>query len=229
MSVENVLKLIKDEEVRYVDLRFTDTKGKDQHVTIPHHQMDADMFEDGKMFDGSSISGWKGIHESDMILMPDATTAVMDPFFEEKTLIIRCDIVEPSTGQGYGRDPRSIAKRAEDYLKASAWAIPPTSARNPNSSFSTTYAGRRRCAAASTRLIPPRATGPPRSRWKAVTRVIVRASRADISRFLRSIPRRTYVRKCARCWNRWAFPWKCTITRSRLPASVKSAPVSTPW
>jgi len=119
MSVENVLKLIKDEEVRYVDLRFTDTKGKDQHVTIPHHQVDADMFEYGKMFDGSSISGWKGIHESDMILLPDASTAVMDPFFEEKTLIIRCDIVEPATGQGYERDPRSIAKRAEDYLKAS--------------------------------------------------------------------------------------------------------------
>ena len=118
MSVDNVLKLIKDEEVKFVDLRFTDTRGKDQHVTFPHHQIDADVFEDGKMFDGSSISGWKGIHESDMILMPDASTAVIDPFFEDKTLVLRCDIVEPSTGQGYGRDPRSLAKRAEAYLKS---------------------------------------------------------------------------------------------------------------
>lgn len=116
MSVDSVLKLIKDEEVRFVDLRFTDTRGKDQHVTFPSHQIDADVFEDGKMFDGSSIAGWKGIHESDMILMPDASTAVLDPFFEEKTLIVRCDIVEPSTGQGYERDPRSLAKRAEAYL-----------------------------------------------------------------------------------------------------------------
>jgi len=118
MSVDNVLKLIKDEEVKFVDLRFTDTRGKDQHVTFPHHQIDADVFEDGKMFDGSSIAGWKGIHESDMILMPDASTAVIDPFFEDKTLVLRCDIVEPSTGQGYGRDPRSLAKRAEAYLKS---------------------------------------------------------------------------------------------------------------
>jgi len=118
MSVDNVLKLIKDEEVKFVDLRFTDTRGKDQHVTFPHHQIDADVFEDGKMFDGSSIAGWKGIHESDMILMPDASTAVLDPFFEDKTLVLRCDIVEPSTGQGYGRDPRSLAKRAEAYLKS---------------------------------------------------------------------------------------------------------------
>jgi glutamine synthetase len=122
MSVESVLKTLKDEEVRYVDLRFTDTRGKDQHVTVPSHQIDADVFEDGKMFDGSSIAGWKGIHESDMILMLDPTTAVMDPFFEDKTMIIRCDIIEPATGQGYERDPRSTAKRAEAYLKATGIA-----------------------------------------------------------------------------------------------------------
>jgi len=119
MSVDSVLKTIKDDEVRFVDFRFTDTRGKDQHVTVPHHQVDADTFKDGKMFDGSSIAGWKGIQESDMILMPDESTAVMDPFFEEKTMIIRCDVVEPATGQGYERDPRSLAKRAEAYLKSS--------------------------------------------------------------------------------------------------------------
>ncbi|MFP6682899.1 MAG: glutamine synthetase beta-grasp domain-containing protein, partial [Gammaproteobacteria bacterium] len=116
MSVENVLKTIKDEDVRFVDLRFTDTKGKEQHVTITASVCDDEMLEGGKMFDGSSIAGWKGINESDMILMPDLTTAVIDPFFEEKTLNLRCDVVEPTTGQGYDRCPRSLAKRAEAYL-----------------------------------------------------------------------------------------------------------------
>jgi glutamine synthetase len=101
-----------------VDLRFCDTKGKEQHVTIPASTVDEDMFEDGKMFDGSSIAGWKHINESDMILMPDASTAVIDPFFDDPTLIIRCDIIEPADMQGYERDPRSIAKRAEAYLKS---------------------------------------------------------------------------------------------------------------
>lgn len=122
MSVENVLKLIKENEVKFVDLRFTDTKGKEQHVTIPVSQVSEDMFEDGKMFDGSSIAGWKGINDSDMILLPDPTTAVLDPFFEETTLNITCDVIEPSTMQGYDRDPRSIAKRAEDYLKSTGIA-----------------------------------------------------------------------------------------------------------
>jgi len=122
MSVENVFNLISDNEVRFVDLRFTDSKGKEHHVTIPAHQIDEDFFEDGKMFDGSSLAGWKGINESDMVLMPDPSTARLDPFFEETTLIIRCDILEPSTLQGYVRDPRSIAKRAEDYLRSSGIA-----------------------------------------------------------------------------------------------------------
>ena len=97
MSVENVLSMIKDHEVKFIDLRFTDTKGKEQHVSIPSHQIDSDFFEEGKMFDGSSIAGWKGINESDMVLMPDAETAVLDPFTEEATLNLRCDILEPST------------------------------------------------------------------------------------------------------------------------------------
>jgi len=119
---KDVLQLIKDKEVRYVDFRFADTRGKEQHVTVPASTVDEDLFEDGKMFDGSSIAGWKGINESDMILMPDADTAVIDPFFDDVTLILRCDILEPSTGQGYERDPRSIAKRAEAYLKSTGIA-----------------------------------------------------------------------------------------------------------
>lgn len=118
MSVESALALIAESEAKFVDLRFTDTKGKEQHVSIPAALIDEDFFEEGKMFDGSSIAGWKGINESDMILMPDPTTAVIDPFAEEAQVNIRCDIVEPSTMQGYERDPRSVARRAEEYLKS---------------------------------------------------------------------------------------------------------------
>jgi glutamine synthetase len=122
MSVDNVLKLIQDNDVKFVDFRFCDTRGKEQHVTFPAHSIDADTFEEGNMFDGSSIAGWKHINESDMILMPDPTTAVLDPFFDDKTLILRCDIVEPKDMQGYSRDPRSIAKRAEAYLQSTGIA-----------------------------------------------------------------------------------------------------------
>jgi len=115
---EQTLKLIEENDVKWVDLRFTDTKGKEQHVTIPARYVDEDFFEEGQMFDGSSISGWKGINESDMILMPDDSSSFLDPFFEDKTLVLRCDIIEPATMQGYERDPRSVAKRAEEYLKS---------------------------------------------------------------------------------------------------------------
>jgi glutamine synthetase len=115
---QKVMKLMKDNEVKFVDLRFTDTRGKEQHVSLPASQADAALFKEGKMFDGSSIAGWKGIQESDMLLMPDADTAVMDPFTDEATLIVRCDVLEPNTMQGYERDPRTIAKRAEAYLKS---------------------------------------------------------------------------------------------------------------
>ena len=122
MSGSAVLKIIKDKEVKFVDFRFCDTKGKEQHVTVPSHTIDAELFQDGKMFDGSSIAGWKGINESDMILMPDPASAFIDPFFEDTTLVITCDVIEPATGQGYSRDPRSLAKRAEAYLKSTGIA-----------------------------------------------------------------------------------------------------------
>jgi glutamine synthetase len=118
----NVMNMIKDQEVKFVDLRFTDTRGKEQHVSMPAHTIDDDFFKDGKMFDGSSIAGWKGINESDMVLMPEAETAVMDPFADENTLIIRCDILEPDTMQGYERDPRSLGKRALAYLQSTGIA-----------------------------------------------------------------------------------------------------------
>ncbi len=122
MTPSDVLKLIKDKEAKFADLRFTDTRGKEQHVTIPARLVDDGFFRDGKMFDGSSIAGWKGIQESDMVLMPDPATAVLDPFFDETTVDIRCDVLEPATMQGYERCPRSLAKRAEAYLKATGIA-----------------------------------------------------------------------------------------------------------
>ena len=114
----NVMKMLKDNEAKFVDLRFTDTRGKEQHVSVPVKQFGEDKFSDGHAFDGSSIAGWKGIQASDMLLMPDPESARMDPFTDEATLILTCDVIEPADGKGYDRDPRSIAKRAEAYLKS---------------------------------------------------------------------------------------------------------------
>lgn len=114
--------LIKEHNVKWVDLRFTDSHGKEQHVTYPAADVDDDFFEEGKMFDGSSIGGWKHINESDMVLMPDDSSSVMDPFSDVSTVIVRCNIVEPATMQGYDRDPRSIGQRAEEYLKSTGIA-----------------------------------------------------------------------------------------------------------
>ena len=119
MAVADVLKMAKENEVKFVDFRFTDTKGKEQHVTVPAKAFDQEKFTEGHAFDGSSIAGWKGIEASDMILMPDPDSAFIDPFFDEATLVLSCDVIEPSTGKGYDRDPRSLARRAEAYLKSS--------------------------------------------------------------------------------------------------------------
>jgi len=117
-NASEVLKSIKDNDVKYVDLRFTDPRGKMQHVTMDQSIVDEDMFAEGTMFDGSSIAGWKAINESDMTLMPDPETAVIDPFFAQPTLAIFCDILEPSTGEPYNRDPRTTAKKALAYLQS---------------------------------------------------------------------------------------------------------------
>ena len=110
--------MIKDKEVKFVDLRFTDTRGKEQHVSVPAKRSTRTSSSRGHAFDGSSIAGWKGIQASDMLLMPDPATANIDPFLDETTLLITCDVIEPSDGKGYERDPRSLAKRAEAYLKS---------------------------------------------------------------------------------------------------------------
>lgn len=113
--------LIKEHEARWIDLRFTDTRGKEQHVSFPASTVDDSFFEEGKMFDGSSVAGWKGINDSDMILMPDDSSSILDPFAEDTTIIVRCNIVEPATMKGYDRDPRSIGLRAEEYLTSTGF------------------------------------------------------------------------------------------------------------
>jgi len=117
-TAADVMQMLKDNEVKFVDLRFADTRGKEQHVTVPISHFDEDKFESGHAFDGSSIAGWKGIEASDMLLIPDPNTANLDPFMEETTVFMQCDVIEPSDGKGYDRDPRSIAKRAEAFLKS---------------------------------------------------------------------------------------------------------------
>jgi glutamine synthetase len=119
MAVADVMKMVKENEVKFVDFRFTDTRGKEQHVSVPVSHFNESKFTDGHAFDGSSIAGWKGIQASDMLLMPDPKTANLDPFLDEPTLILTCDVVDPTDGKGYDRCPRSIAKRGEAYLKSS--------------------------------------------------------------------------------------------------------------
>src|SRR6056297_3478533 len=119
MSTDALLKMIKDEDAAYVDIRFTDPRGKLQHVTLVSDEVDEDFLEEGFMFDGSSIAGWKSIEASDMKLMPDTESAYVDPFYAEKTICLHCSIVEPDTGEAYDRDPRGTAEKAEAYLKSS--------------------------------------------------------------------------------------------------------------
>ena len=117
-TANDVIKKIKDNDIKYVDFRFTDPRGKWQHVTFDVSIVDADALVEGIAFDGSSIAGWKAINESDMLLIPDLATATLDPFFAASTLVLVCDVVEPTTGARYNRDPRGIARKAEEYLKS---------------------------------------------------------------------------------------------------------------
>ncbi|MCO5056119.1 type I glutamate--ammonia ligase [Thermomonas sp.] len=122
MSIDHIETLLKTHKIEFVDLRFADMRGVQHHVTFPASIVDASLFEDGRMFDGSSINGWRGIQNSDMVLLPDPTTAYVDPFTADPTLVLSCDILDPATMQAYTRDPRGVARRAEAYLKASGIA-----------------------------------------------------------------------------------------------------------
>ncbi len=119
MSASKILKEIKEKDVKYVDVRFTDTRGKLQHVTFDVDLVDEDFLNEGTMFDGSSIAGWKAINESDMLLKPDLTTAYIDPFYQQTTMFLFCDVLNPDTGEPYNRDSRSMAKKALAYVQSS--------------------------------------------------------------------------------------------------------------
>ena len=140
-SPADVLKTIKDKEVKFVDLRFTDTRGKEQHVQVPAKVFTQDKFDNGHAFDGSSIAGWKGIEASDMLLSPDPDSARIDPFTDETTLNISCDVLEPTDGKGYDRDPRSLGRRAEAYLKSTG--LGDTAYFEPSNEFVVQYKGPR--------------------------------------------------------------------------------------
>ncbi len=223
MTPTDVIKLIKEKEVKWADLRFTDTRGKEQHVTIPAKLVDDGLFRDGKMFDGSSIGGWKGINESDMILMPEAGTAILDPFFEDPTINIRCDVIEPATMQGYERDPRSLGKRAEAYLKSTG--IADGAMFGPENEFFIFDSVRwknemRGCSTRSTRC---RAPGTATRTIRKATRAIAPASRVVTSRCRRSTPTRTSATRCARPARNSAWSSRCTTTKSPPAASARSA------
>ncbi|MCL4133842.1 UNVERIFIED_CONTAM: hypothetical protein GTU68_038648 [Idotea baltica] len=133
MSAKDLVKRIADEDIQYVDIRFTDPRGKLQHVTVINDEVDEDFLDGGFMFDGSSIAGWKSIDKSDMKLIVDTESAYLDPFYAEKTIAVHCHVVEPDTGETYDRCPRSTAMRAEDYLKSSG--IGDTSFFGPEAEF----------------------------------------------------------------------------------------------
>ncbi len=175
MSAEHVLSMMNEHEVKFVDLRFTDTKGKEQHVTIPAHQkLTLTSSKKAKCSMALPSAAGKSINESDMVLMPDATTAVMDPFFEDSTLIIRCDILEPGTMQGYDRDPRSIAKRAlKTICVLQASLIPFCLDPSQNSSCSTISVSVRQPLVHTSLSMISKRPGTPAKNTKAVTKVTV--------------------------------------------------------
>ena len=153
MSIENVMKMIKDNDVKFLSLRFTDTRGRVQNLGVPISQFSEEMFDEDVYFDGSSIEGWQPINQSDMAMKMDPHACVMDPFAQEPTLIVRCSIFNPTTKEWYHKDPRSIAKKAEEFLQAQALRILPTLVRNQNFLSLTEFVGVIEWRAASTKSV----------------------------------------------------------------------------
>ena len=229
-TVADVMKMVKDNEIKFVDFRFTDTRGKEQHVTVPVSHFDEDKFSSGHAFDGSSIAGWKGIEASDMLLMPDPNTANIDPFFEEPTLILTCDVLEPGDGKPYERDPRSLAKRAEAYLKSSG--IGDAAFFGPEPEFFVFDSVRWNIDMSGCFVkIELRRGGLEHAarNSRAATRATAPASRAATSRCRRSTASRTCAPRCACCSSSSASRSRCTTTKWPAPARWRSAPSSAPW
>jgi glutamine synthetase len=212
-TAKEVMKLIKDNDVKYADFRFTDPRGKWQHVTFDISMIEEDTFAEGQMFDGSSIAGWKAIHESDMNLMPDPASAVIDPFFAETTLSLVCDVLEPTTGEPYNRDPRGIAKKAEGYAKGTG--VGDTIYFGPEAEFFI-FDDVKYSASSWTRSSFP---STPTPITRAAISAITSASRRAISPFRRRTPSRTCARKCSARWRAWASRWRSITTRWRPPST----------
>jgi len=224
-TAAEVLKMVKDNEVKFVDFRFTDTRGKEQHVTVPVSHFDMDKFESGHAFDGSSIAGWKGIEASDMLLMPDPNTANIDPFMEETTMFLQCDVIEPGDGKGYDRDPRSIAKRAEAYLKSSG--IGDTAYFGPEPEFFIFDSVRWNIdmSGCFVKIDSEEASWTTGEKIEGGNSGHRPTSRVAISPCRRSTVSRTCVRKCVSSSKRWAFRLKCITTKSLALVKTKSVPV----
>ena len=222
-TAKDVMKMIKDNDVKYVDFRFTDPRGKWQHVTFDVTMIEDETFAEGQMFDGSSIAGWKAINESDMNLMPDPSSATIDPFFAETTLSLVCDVLEPTTGEPYNRDPRGIAKKAEGIVKASG--VGDTIFFGPEAEFFIFDDVQLLGAALQHRLQAQldRDSRPiPTPNMKAAISAITSASRRATSRSRRRTPRRTSAPRCSARWPRWAA-WSRSITTKWRPPSTSSA------
>ena len=217
-TADDILKLIKEKDIKFVDVRFTDPRGKWHHVTFDLSMVDDDFLNHGTMFDGSSIAGWKAINESDMLLVPDLDTAVIDPFFAQTTLILVCDVHEPTTGQRYGRCPRSIAKSAEAYVNSSG--IGDTTYFGPEAEFFVFDDARFDTGLNKGFYFLDSKEGA----WNSGTdyeqgNLGHRPSvRAVISRCRRSIPNRTCAARCSPSWAIWASSRKSTITKSPPPS-----------
>ena len=213
-KASDVLKMIKDKEIEWVDLRFTDPKGKWQHLTMVSGVVGEDELNDGFMFDGSSIEGWKAINESDMILKPDLDAVWVDPFSATPMLILVCDIVEPSTGELYSRDPRSRPPSApKPTSRRSASATRCMSAPKPSSSCSTTCSSIRPTTRPTTSSTTSSCRPTPARPMRRAISATVRAPRAAISRSRRSTaPSISAPRWSRPCW-RWACPATSTTTR----------------
>ena len=221
-TAKNVMKMIKDNDVKYVDFRFTDPRGKWQHVTFDVTMIEEDTFAEGQMFDGSSIAGWKAINEFDMNLMPDPASACIDPFFAETTMVLICDVLEPTTGEPYNRDPRGIAKKAEGMVKS--MGVGDQILVGPEAEFfvfdDVKFEPIPTTPASSSTRSSSRATPTPPTR--AAISVTASAPRRAISRCRRRIRCRTCARKCSPPWRAWAASSKSITTRWPRP-SMSSA------
>ena len=219
-TAKDVMKMIKDNDVKYVDFRFTDPRGKWQHVTFDVSMIEEDTFAEGQMFDGSSIAGWKAINESDMNLMPDPATACIDPFFAETTLVLVCDVLEPTTGEPYNRDPRGMAKKAEAW--SSRWAYGDTIFFGPEAEFFVFDDVKYSADALQHRLQArlDRTADQFRHRLRRrQSRPPHRHQEGLLPGAAAGLARRTCAAKCSRPWPRWAPRSRSTTTKWRRPST----------